>query len=188
MQGDMNLVVTQAFNEWRGGDPSTKMGAKMSLDATLVGELNRLAREHMRRENSSHTLQATALVNEAFIRLVDVDVDWQDKRHFMAVASRTMRRILVDHAKAKNSHKRRANKESVTFEDAVIPHHENVEELILLDDLLQKLANFDERSASMLELSLFGGLTQQEVADVLEVSIATVERDMRSAKAWLRCQ
>ena len=184
MQSDINLVVTQAFNAWRAGTPS----AKVDLDTQLVGELNRLAREHMRRENSAHTLQATALVNEAFIRLADVDIDWQDKRHFMSVASRTMRRILVDHAKSKSYQKRRMNKEAVTFEDAVVSSQEKLEDLILLDDLLQKLSAFDKRSSTMLELSLFGGLTQQEVAEVLDVSLATVERDMRSAKAWLRSQ
>ena len=175
-------VMTQAFNNWKLGNDS----AKLDIDQTLMQELHRLAYEYMRRENAAHTLQATALVNEAFIRLADVDVNWQDKKHFMSVASKTMRRILVDHAKNKNAIKRKTNKERVTFEEGVVPYYQATEDLIVLDDLLEKLAQFDDRASLMLELSLFGGLTHPEIADVTEYSLATVEREMRVARAWLK--
>ncbi|MCO7223144.1 ECF-type sigma factor [Pleionea sp. CnH1-48] len=184
MTFDSAVILTQALSEWRQGNVSTKN----ELDTTLINELHRLARDYMRRENAGHTLQATALVNEAFLRLAETDIDWHDKKHFMAVASKTMRRILVDHAKSKNSHKRRMNKESVTFDDEVIPYHQAMDELIMLDDMLVKLSTFDERASAMLELSLFGGLTHPEIADVTDVSIATVERDIRAARAWLKSQ
>lgn len=184
MTKDVNTLITQTIHQWKHG----QQGAKLELDNLLVHELNRLARMYMARENPSHTLQATALVNEVFLRLAQVDADWQDKKHFMAVASKTMRRILVDHAKGKCAQKRMSLQGLMTFDEDALPHHQATEELIVLDDLLLKLTVFDQRASNMLELSIFGGLTHPEVADVTGLSLSTVEREIRVAQAWLRAQ
>ncbi|WP_281558040.1 ECF-type sigma factor [Thalassomonas sp. RHCl1] len=184
MTQDVTTLITQTLHHWRYGNQA----AKLELDDLIVQELHRLARAYMARENTSHTLQATALVNEVFLRLAQVDVDWQDKKHFMAIAAKTMRRILVDHAKRKNAQKRVSLQDQMTFDEDSLPHHQATEELIVLDDLLHKLTAFDERACNMLELSIFGGLTHPEVADVTGLSLSTVEREIRVAQAWLRCQ
>jgi len=184
MTKDVTTLITQTLHQWRYGNQS----AKLDLDNLLLQELHRLAQVYMARENPAHTLQATALVNEAFLRLAQVDVDWQDKKHFMVVAAKTMRRILVDHAKRKNAQKRMSLEGQMTFDEASLPHHQATEELIVLDDLLDKLTTFDERAGNMLELSIFGGLTHPEVADVTGFSLSTVEREIRVAQAWLRGQ
>ena len=137
-------------------------------------------------ERAGHTLQATALVNEAYVRLIDVRrVKWQDRNHFLAMAARLMRRILVDHARAKRSRKRGADKVDVTFDELALPAAERGPDLIALDAALVELAKVDERRSQVVEMRIFGGLSVEETADVLGVSVDTVMRDWKLAKAWL---
>src|SRR5262245_25458302 len=138
-------------------------------------------------EHPGHSLQATALVNEAYLRLVDAkDVDWRDRTHFFAVAARVMRRILVDHARARRAGKRGRDAERVTLDEALVVSPEPGEDLVALDDALEALEKFDERKGRMIELRFFGGLSVEETAAVLNVSPETVMRDWRLAKAWLQ--
>jgi RNA polymerase sigma factor (TIGR02999 family) len=137
-------------------------------------------------ERAGHSLQATALVNEAFLRLVDVRrVNWQDRAHFLAVSARLMRRILVDHARARRYQKRGGGAAKVTFDEALMVSEEPGQDLVALDDALEVLARFDERKSKVVELRFFGGLSVEETASVLKVSPDTVMRDWRLAKAWL---
>ena len=136
-----------------------------------------------------HSLQATALVNEAYVRLVDgTVVDWQDRAHFLAVAARIMRRILVDHARARGARKRGGGDARVTFDEALLVTVEPRENFVALDDALEALAKFDERKSRVVELRFFGGLSVEETAAVLKVSVDTVMRDWRLAKAWLQSE
>ena len=141
----------------------------------------------MGREGAGHSLQATALVNEAYLRLVDAnDVAWQDRAHFFAVAARAMRRILVDHARARRSQKRGGDAAKVAFDEALVVTGEPAHDFVALDDALEELAKFDERKSRVIELRFFGGLSVEDTASVLKVSPATVMGDWRMAKAWLR--
>jgi RNA polymerase sigma factor (TIGR02999 family) len=150
-------------------------------------ELHQIARRHMRHEGAAHSLQATALVNEAYLRLVDADeVEWHDRAHFLAVAARVMRRILVDHARARHSEKRGGHAAKVAFDEALVVTHEPRQDFVALDDALEVLATFDERKSRVIELRFFGGLSVEDTASVLKVSPATVMGDWRLAKAWLR--
>ena len=134
-----------------------------------------------------HSLQATALVNEAYVRLVDgQSVEWQDRAHFLAVSARVMRRILVDHARAKQAQKRGGGGGRVTFDEALVVTDEPRQDVAALDDALEALAKFDERKSRVVELRFFGGLSVEETASVLNVSRDTVMRDWRLAKAWLQ--
>jgi RNA polymerase sigma-70 factor (ECF subfamily) len=149
-------------------------------------ELQRIARAHLRRERAGHSLQATALINEAYLRLVDVQhVNWNDRAHFLAVAARLMRRILVDHARAKGYQKRGGGAVKVTFDEGlpVVGGHDL--SLVALDDALEALAKADERKSRVVELRFFGGLSVEETAGVLKVSPDTVMRDWKLARAWL---
>nr|ALS91803.1 helix-turn-helix domain protein [uncultured bacterium] len=138
-------------------------------------------------ERPGHSLQATALVNEAFVRLVDADsVAWHDRAHFLAVAARVMRRILVDHARGRRSQKRGGNAAKVTFDEALEVTDEPSGDLVALDDALQALARIDERKSRVIELRFFGGLSVAETASVLAVSPETVMRDWQMARAWLQ--
>jgi RNA polymerase sigma-70 factor (ECF subfamily) len=138
-------------------------------------------------ERVGHSLQATALVNEAYVRLVDGKaVEWQDRAHFLAVAARIMRRILVDHARARGAHKRGGGGARVTFDEALVVTDEGRQNFVALDDALEALAKFDERKSRVVELRFFGGLSVEETAAVLTVSADTVMRDWRLAKAWLQ--
>ena len=140
----------------------------------------------MANEHPGHSLQATALVNEAYLRLVDVkDVAWQDRAHFLAVAARAMRRILVDHARARRAQKRGGDAADVTFDEALLVTSEPRQDLVALDDALQTLARFDERKSRVIEMRFFGGLTEEETAGALNVSRETVKRDWKMAKLWL---
>lgn len=137
-------------------------------------------------ERAGHTLQATALVNEAYVRLIDVQhVDWQNRAHFLAMAARLMRRVLVDAARAKRYRKRGGGGVQVTLDDAALPADERSTDLVALDDALNTLAAMDERRSRVIELRFFGGLTVEETAIVLKVAPDTVMRDSRLAKAWL---
>ena len=174
--------VTRLLQAWGGGD-------KAALDGLIPHvheELRRLARSHMRRERPGHTLQTTALINEAYLRLVGQEVPWQSRAHFFGIASRLMRQILVDHARAQNYQKRGGGLQQVSLAAAAGAVGGRAAELIALDDALNSLAALDEQQARVVELRFFGGLTIEETAEVLGVSHATVERDWRAARAWLR--
>ena len=149
-------------------------------------ELHRIARRCMRDERAAHSLQATALVNEAYMRLVDNRrVQWQDRSHFIAMSARLMRRILVDHARARRYQKRGGGAQRVTLVDDLAGSDERPHDLVALDDALEALARVDERRGQVVELRFFGGLTVEETAHVLGVSTDTVLRDWKLAKAWL---
>jgi RNA polymerase sigma-70 factor, ECF subfamily len=150
-------------------------------------ELHRIARCCMAGERVGNSLQATALVNEAYVRLVDGKaVEWHDRAHFLAVCARVMRRILVDHARGRRSQKRGGDAAKVTFDEALCVTDEPRQDFVALDEALEALAKFDERKSRVIELRFFGGLTVEETAAVLKVSPATVMGDWRLAKAWLR--
>jgi len=149
-------------------------------------ELRRLARVQMRGERDNHTLQTTALVNEAFMRLIDLRrIQWQDRAHFMALSARLMRRVLVDHARSRNSQKRGGGAAPVALDDALVPSPERGADLVALDDALENLARVDPRKSQVVELRFFGGLSVEETAEALSVSPETVMRDWRLAKSWL---
>lgn len=173
--------VTQLLLDWRGGDQK----ALDLLMPMVYDELRRLAGRYMRSERKEHTLQATALVNEAYIRLVDMKVSWTDRAHFFAVAARLMRRLLVDHARASQRAKRQSEGPKVSLDECVEISAKPSLDLVRLDEALTRFATFDPRKAEIIELHFFGGLSNEEVAEALGVSRATVQRDLRLAKAWL---
>jgi RNA polymerase sigma factor (TIGR02999 family) len=151
----------------------------------VYAELHRLARRYMRRERAGHSLQATALVNEAYVRLVDYKrMQWQDRAHFFAVSAQLMRRILVEHARRRNQ-KRGGGVVHVSLDEAVVVGGDPGTDLVALDDAMNTLARFDPRKAQVVEMRFFGGLSLEESAEVLKVSAVTVRRDLRTAKAWL---
>ena len=172
--------VTQLLLEWRGGN-QTALDRLMPL---VYAELRRLAQHYMRNEAPGHTLQATALVNETYLRLVNIEVSWQDRAHFFAVAARLMRRMLVDHARGHKRVKRDAGAK-VSLDDALEVFSQPASELLALDDALNRLAEFDQRKSEIVELHFFGGLSNDDIAGALGVSRATVQRELRLAKAWL---
>ena len=180
MSSPQAINVTQLLLEWRGGSQQ----ALDQLMPVVYEELRRLAQHYMRSERPEHTLQATALVNEAYLRLVDMKVSWQDRAHFFAVAARLMRRMLVDHARAHHRAKREGGPK-ISLDDAAEVSCEPTAELLALDEALTRLASFDERKSEIIELHFFGGLSNEEVAEALEISRATVQRELRMAKAWL---
>jgi RNA polymerase sigma-70 factor (ECF subfamily) len=176
--------VTVLLRAWRGGEPS----ALDELIPLIHDELHRIARACMYGERASRTLQATALVNEAYLRLVDVNhVDWQNRSHFLSMAARVMRRVLVDLARARRADKRAGDAVRVTFDEALVPNDAPID-VVALDDALEALARLDERKCQVVELRFFGGLGVQETADVLHVSTKTVTRDWEFARAWLQQQ
>ena len=163
-------------------------GNKEALDQLMplvYDQLHRLAAKCMRAERPNHTLRATALVNEAYLRLVDANVDWQDRVHFFAISARILRRILVDHAKANRSQKRGGGEEKLQFDEAVMVGPQSEAGVIELDLALQRLAEHDRRKSEIIELLCFGGLTYDETAAALNISPATVHRELKMAKAFL---
>ena len=172
--------VTQLLQDWRSG----KSKALNDLIPLVQDTLRQLAARYMRGENAGHTLQATALVNEAFLRLVDAKVTWQNRAHFIAIAARNMRHILVDHAKAKRREKRGGDALRVTLHETRVGES-NEPDILDLEDALNQLTKVDERKAQIIELNFYGGLTYDEIAEVLSISPATVDRELRFAKAWL---
>jgi len=175
--------VTGLLLKWGQGDE----GALERLLPLVYQELHRIARCCMAGEAVGNSLQATALVNEAYVRLVDGKaVEWHDRAHFLAVAARVMRRILVDHARARHYQKRGGNAAHVTFDEGLAVTDESLQDFVALDDALKALATFDERKSRVIEMRFFGGLTVEETAAVLNVSPDTVMRDWRLAKVWLR--
>jgi len=174
--------VTGLLLAWSRGDEA----ALEALIPIVHLELRRLARRQMRGERDGHTLQTTALVNELYLRLVDVSrVRWQDRAHFFAMAARLMRRVLVDHARARRYQKRGGNAVRVPLTETEPIAGDRRADLVALDDALTALASFDERKGRVVELRFFGGLNVAETAEALGVSVETVARDWRLAKAWL---
>jgi RNA polymerase sigma factor (TIGR02999 family) len=174
--------ATDLLLAWSSGDES----AFDKLVPLVYQELRALAQRYMRHERSDHTLQATALVNEAYVRLIDVNrIQWQNRAHFLAVAAQTMRRILVEFARHRRRQKRGGDVVRVTIDDALEIAQDKEPDLVALSDALSALATFDPRMSQAVELRFFGGLTVQEAADVLKVSPETVMRDWKTAKAWL---
>ena len=175
--------VTGLLLQWGNGDAS----ALERLLPLVYDELHRIARKHMGHENAGHSLQATALINEAYLRLIDApNVAWHDRAHFLAVSARIMRHILIDHARARRYQKRGGNAVRVTLDEALVVTDEPTQDFVALDDALKALAKFDDRKSRVIELRFFGGLTIEETASVLNVSADTVMRDWRLAKAWLQ--
>jgi RNA polymerase sigma factor (TIGR02999 family) len=174
--------VTQLLVQLRAG----KHAAEAKLIPLVYAELRRLAAHYLRGERGDHTLQPTALVHEAYLRLTKMHtVDWQGRSHFFAIAATVMRRILVDHARAQRAKKRQAFREAVSFDELLVVSLARSAELIALDDALAKLAKLDARRSKIVELRFFGGLNEEETGAVLGVSARTVKRDWRVAKAWL---
>jgi RNA polymerase sigma factor (TIGR02999 family) len=177
--------VTQLLLAWSDGDPA----AQEQLIPLVYGELRRLAKQYMARERPDHTLQATALVNEAYLRLVDAkEVRWQNRAHFFGIAARLMRQILVNHALAHRAAKRGGTALRLTLEEAAGLSKEPDVDLVALDEALTRLAGLGPEQGRIVELRFFGGLSIEEAAEVLRVSPATVKRGWTMAKAWLHCE
>ncbi len=172
--------VTHLLHEWRAGNQE----ALNQLMPLVYDELRRLAGHYMKSERPSHTLQPTALINEAYIRLVEMEVSWQDRSHFFAVAARLLRRILVDHAKGHRRDKRGGGQVRVTLDEELGAFGPDPD-ILALDEAMTRLAAFDERKVRVIEMHFFGGLTYDEMAEALGISQATVHRELRLAKAWL---
>jgi RNA polymerase sigma factor (TIGR02999 family) len=152
----------------------------------VYDRLRRLAGRHLRSERPGHTLQTTALVHEAYLQLMEADVPWQDRAHFYAVAARAMRRILVDHARARRSARRGGGTPSLPLEEAMAVSAKPPAYLLDLDEALTRLADQDDRKGRLVELHFFGGLTFEDLTKVFDLSLSTIEREMRLARAWLR--
>ena len=179
---DHKEQMTQILEQIKGGDQK----AADKLLPLVYDEFRALARHYLNQERPNHTLQPTALVNEAYMKLVDqTRVDWQGRSHFFAVAAQAMRRILVDHARSRQRDKRGGGRARVALDEAVALAPEKDEDVLALDEALEKLAKLDERQAKVVELRFFGGLSVDEVAEALGVSKRTVEGDWTFARAWL---
>jgi RNA polymerase sigma factor (TIGR02999 family) len=182
MAAPPSQTVTQLLVAWSQGEQA----ALERLVPLVHAELRRIARRYMSRERPGHTLQTTALVNEAYLRLINASqVRWQDRAHFFAVSSQLMRRILVDFARSRRYLKRGAGAQKVSFDEALVVSSERGRDLVALDDAMIALASTDARKARVVELRFFGGLSVKETAEVLKVSPDTVLRDWSLAKAWL---
>lgn len=173
-------TVTTLLKSWRSGDAT----ALEQLTPLIYDDLRRVAARHLRSERAGHTLQATALVNEAFVQLAGADVQFQDRAHFLAVAARMMRHILTDYGRARRSRKRGGGVAPITLEEERVSNQAS-SDIVDLDDALQTLSTMDERKSDALVLHYFGGMTYDEIAEALEISAATVDRDLRLGKAWL---
>jgi len=173
--------ISQLLLDWKRGDSR----ATERLMPILYEELKRLARHHLRGESEGHTLQTTALVHEAYLRLIGSDVAWEGRRHFFAVAAQVMRRVLVDHARGRGRAKRGGGAVAVGLREDLAAAPDRPADLLDLDEALERLSSLDPRKAQIVELLYFGGLSYDEAATVLEISPATVHRDLRLARAWL---
>jgi RNA polymerase sigma-70 factor, ECF subfamily len=174
--------ITGILHSWSSGHRD----AADELFPLVYDELRRLAQSYLRQERSGHTLQPTALVHEAYLRLVDqTRVNWQNRAHFYGIAAQMMRRILIDHARARATDKRGGAAQRLSLEDANISVEQDATDLIALDEALTSLAKFDERKSRVVELLYFGGLENKEAAEVLGVSEKTIQRDWKMAKLWL---
>jgi RNA polymerase sigma factor (TIGR02999 family) len=182
MSSNSDVGPTELLRAWNEGDGS----ALDKLIPLVYDELHRLARRYMRQERPDHTLQATSLVNEAYLRLIDVNrIEWRNRTHFLALAAQMMRRILVEFARNRHRQKRGGGAVQVSLDDVQEPPDSKEYDFVALNDALSGLATFDSRMSQVVELRFFGGLTVDETADVLNVSPETVMRDWKTAKAWL---
>ena len=182
MERPPSQTVTQLLVAWSQGEQA----ALEKLVPLVYGELRRIARRYMGRERPGRTLQTTALVNEAYMRLIDASkVRWQDRAHFFAVSAQLMRRILVDFARSRRYLKRGGGAQKISFDEALVASPERGRDLVALDDAMMALASTDARKSQVVELRFFGGLSVKETAEVLKVSQDTVLRDWSLAKAWL---
>ena len=182
MTSDARHELTQLLIAWSNGNRSA-LGKLMPL---VDRELHRLAHHYMRRENVGHTLQTTALVNEAFLKLIDQKhVHWKNRAHFFALSAQLMRRILVDHARSRQYAKRGGGAQRITFDEALVVSGEKGNDLVALDEALTKLTAIDPRKGKVVELRFFGGLSVEETAEALKISAVTVMREWSMAKAWL---
>lgn len=177
-------TATVLLQAWRGGDRD----ALDRLLPVVYDELSGLARRALHGERQDHTLQTRALVHEAYLRLVDADIPFQDRAHFMAVAARTMRRVLVDHARARRRDKRGGGAVRIDLDRVDLPVPDASLDLLDLHEALERLAVFDPRKSTIVELHFFGGLSYEEAGEAVGVSPATVDRELRLAKAWLRVE
>jgi RNA polymerase sigma factor (TIGR02999 family) len=177
--------VTQLLRSLRGGDND----AESRLMSLIYRELHDIAARLMRRERRDHTLQATALVNAAYVRLADRGAaDWKDRAHFFGVAAQVMRHILIDHARQRLSHKRGAGVGALRLDEALVITPNRLEELLVLDDVLRKLEKEDPRASHVVVYRFFGGLTVEEIAEIMRVAPRTVKRDWNYARAWLKAE
>jgi len=181
---DDEKPVTKLLKGYCEGDEKSKE----LLFELVYGELRRLAGSHMRSERPDHTLAPTALVHEAYLRLVGVDVSWSDRKHFFAIAATMMRRILVDHSRDRTRKKRGGAMPKFSLDDQDILQEEPDPVVVQVDDALQELAKFDPRKAKVIELLYFGGFTVDETAEILDLSPSTVHRELKFAKAWISQQ
>lgn len=182
MHSDSPDQVTQLLVRWRGGDRQ----ALDTLMPIVYGELRRMAHHYLQRERSDHTLQSTALVHEAYVRLVGQKVpEWQSRAHFFGVAARLMRQILVEYARGHQAAKRGGNACKVTLEEGSLMAQQADLDVVMLDDALQDLAKLDEQQSRIVELRFFAGLTIDDTSEVLGISAATVEREWSTARLWL---
>ena len=180
--GELGKEITHLLVNWSNGDQQ----ALERLTPLVYAELRRLASRHLRRERSGHTLQSTALVHEAYLRLVDQrSVRWQNRAHFFGIAAQMIRRILVDYARGRHTAKRGADACKLSLDEAIGTPAQRDLNLVALDDALQNLAALDPQQSRIVELKFFGGLSIEEIAEVLGISPATVKRDWAVAKAWL---
>lgn len=180
---DDKSSVTQLLAEWSAGNQAVLD----RLFPLVYDELRRTARNYLRRENPGHAFQPTALVHEAFLRLTDQQhVEWQNRAHFFAIAAKMMRRVLVNHAESKHAEKRGGSQaQKVELDDALAFCEQRNIDLLALDEALNKLGNLDEQLCQIVEMKFFGGLTNEEAAEVLNLSLATVKREWATAKTWL---
>ena len=181
MSVDAGAGVTRLLLKWTEGDKQ----ALEDLLPLVYDELRRLAKSYLHRERPGHTLQSTALVHEAYMRLVDQNVSWQSRAHFFGIAAQMMRRILVDHARGKNAAKRGDGAVQVTLDEGLVAANERDVNVLALDASLIKLAALDAQQSQIVELRFFAGLSIEETAEILKISPATVKRDWAMAKAWL---
>ncbi len=174
--------ITQLLAEWSDGNQT----ALDKLYPLVYDELHKMARRYMGRERRGHTLQTTALINEAYVRLVDQkNVHWQNRSHFFAISAQIMRRILIDHARREHYAKRGGGAQKISLDEVAIVAVERASSLILLDEALTRLGEIDSRRSQVVELRYFGGLNNEEIAGVLKISENTVTRDWNMARAWL---
>ena len=182
MSVELQHEVTRILHDWSGGDAN----APARLMPLVYDELRRLARTFLARERGAHTLQPTALVHEAYLKLVDQrSVKWQNRAHFYGLAASMMRRVLIDHARAHATEKRGGAARHLSLDDVQVPLEQRAAGLLALDEALERLAQMDERKCRIVEMRFFGGLTDEEIAEVLKVTTRTVLRDWKKARLWL---
>lgn len=177
-----NVPITSLLRAWQEGEED----ALPALTVEVYDELHRIAERIFRHEKPGHTLQPTALVNEAFLKLIDAEVSWQDRAHFFALSARMMRRILVSHVRSRNAQKRGGVNIPITLQEDLVGGAVEDERIVELDEAIGVLAKVDPRKAELVELQIFGGLSFEEMAEVTGLSTSTLDRELRTAKAWLQ--